>query len=31
MTTLRRLGESGPTLLWLLAVGFVLGTLIALG
>jgi hypothetical protein len=31
MTTLRRLAEFGPTLLWLLAVGFVLGTLIALG
>jgi uncharacterized membrane protein len=31
MTPLRRLLSNAPTLVWLLAVGFALGALIALG
>jgi hypothetical protein len=31
MTLLERLRSEGPTLLWLLAAGFALGALIALG
>jgi hypothetical protein len=31
MTLLERLRSAGPTLLWLLATGFALGALIALG
>ena len=31
MTLLRRLLAAGPTLVWLLAAGFALGVLIALG
>jgi hypothetical protein len=31
MTVLRRLLAAGPTLVWLLAAGFALGALLALG
>jgi hypothetical protein len=31
MTPLQRLVSAGPTLLWLLAAGFALGALLALG
>jgi hypothetical protein len=31
MTLFRRLLSAGPTMLWLLAAGFALGALIALG
>jgi hypothetical protein len=31
VTLLRRLFAAGPTIVWLLAVGFALGALVALG